>query len=136
MYNVDRVVRTTPLPTYLFFSSINSHAEWRIDDARTLSNVFVNHDVHVFKIRNIFLNWGGRNMRIYFCLPTLKYRGSPDSTNFGSQDNRVIREIMLIGDWISTKTSEIDTFDFQSPLFYINKIFSHENPCYSVQKSC
>ena len=33
-----------------------------------MSNVFVNHDVHVFKIRNIFLNWYGRNIRIY--LPT------------------------------------------------------------------
>ena len=27
-----------------------------------------------------------------------KYRGSPDSTNFGSQDNRVIGGIVLIGD--------------------------------------
>ena len=27
-----------------------------------------------------------------------RYRGSPDSTNFGSQDNRVIRKIVLIGD--------------------------------------
>ena len=27
-----------------------------------------------------------------------EYRGSPDSTNFGSQDNHVIRGIVLIGD--------------------------------------
>ena len=57
-----------------------------------------------------------------FCLGRLfsKYRGSPDSTNFGSQDNRVIRGIVLIGDWFSTKTREIDKFDLQSPLFYTN----------------
>ena len=48
------------------------------------------------------------------------YRGSPDSTNFGSQENRVIRGIVLIGDWFSTKTREIDKFDLQSPLFYTN----------------
>ena len=36
--------------------------------------------------------------------------------NFGSQDNRVIRGIVLIGDWFSTKTREIDKFDFQSPI--------------------
>ena len=34
------------------------------------------------------------------------------STNFGSQGFRVIRGIMLIGDWFSTKTCESDTFDY------------------------
>ena len=52
----------------------------------------------------------------------LLLRGSPDSTNFGSQDNRVIRGIVLIGDWFSTKNREIDKFDFQSPLFYTKKL--------------
>ena len=33
-----------------------------------------------------------------FYLELSNYRGSPDSTNFGSQDNRVIRGIVLIGD--------------------------------------
>ena len=51
------------------------------------------------------------------------YRGSPDSTIFGFQDNRVIRGIVLIGDWFSTETREIDAFDFQSPFLHINKKF-------------
>ena len=38
------------------------------------------------------------------------------STNFGSQGFRVIRGIMLIGDWFRTKTREIDRFEFQIPL--------------------
>ena len=41
--------------------------------------------------------------------------------NFGSQDNLVIRGIVLIGDWFSTKTRKIDKLDFQSPLFYIKQ---------------
>ena len=53
----------------------------------------------------------------------LYYRGSPDSTNFGFQDSRVIRGIMLIGDWFSTKTREIDKLDFQSPPFYLHTDF-------------
>ena len=37
---------------------------------------------------------------------------------------RSIKGIVLIGDWFSTKTCEIDRFDFQSLLFYINiKLF-------------
>ena len=52
-------------------------------------------------------------------LNTLYYRGSPDSTNFGFQDNRAIGEIVLIGDWFSTKTCEIDKLEFQSALFHI-----------------
>ena len=51
------------------------------------------------------------------CFKIYNYRGSPDSTNFGSKDNRVIKRIVLIGDWFFTKTHEIDKFDFQSPLF-------------------
>ena len=50
------------------------------------------------------------------------YRGSPDSTNFGSQDNRVTRGIVLIGDRFSTKKREIDKFDFQNPLFYTKNL--------------
>ena len=61
-------------------------------------------------------------------------RGSPDSTNFGSQDNHVIRGILLIGDWFSTKTHENDKFDFQSPLFYMNNKFSYEKSCHFVEK--
>ena len=38
------------------------------------------------------------NPEFFICLFFFKYRGSPDSTNFGSQDNRVIRGIVLIGD--------------------------------------
>ena len=50
-------------------------------------------------------------------------RGSSNSTNFGYQENRVIRGIVLIGDWLNTKTHEISQFPF-----FIKK------PCYSLQK--
>ena len=40
----------------------------------------------------------------------VNYRGSPYSTNFGFQDDRAIGGIVLIGDWFSTKTREIDKF--------------------------
>ena len=45
--------------------------------------------------------------------------------NFGSQDNRVIRGIVLIGDWFSTKTREIDKLDFQSPYQFFFLIKNH-----------
>ena len=55
-------------------------------------------------------------------------RGSRNSTNFGSQENRVLRGIMLIGDWFSTKSREIEIgqLNFQSPI---------KKPCYSFQKA-
>jgi hypothetical protein len=40
----------------------------------------------------------------------------------GSQHNRVIRGIVLIGDWFSTKNCETDKFNFQSPLFYTKNL--------------
>ena len=45
------------------------------------------------------------------------YRGSPDSTNFGFHESRVIRETVLIEDLFSTTAHKIGKFDFQSPPF-------------------
>ena len=45
-----------------------------------------------------------------YCWLFWKYRGSPDSTNFGFRENCVIGGIVLIGDWFSTKTHEIGKF--------------------------
>ena len=47
----------------------------------------------------------------------LRYRGTPDSTSFGSRDNDVIRGIVLNEDWFSTKTCEIDKSIFKVPFF-------------------
>ena len=45
-----------------------------------------------------WLKGGWEGLSANFIGYKMYYRGSPDSTNFGSQDNRVIRGIVLIGE--------------------------------------
>ena len=47
-----------------------------------------------------------------------RYRGSPDSTNFGLQENRVNKGIVLIGDWFSTKIVKLANSIFKVLLFF------------------
>ena len=54
------------------------------------------------------------------------YRGSPNSTNFGSQGIHVIKGIVLIGDWFFTKACKFGQFDFQSLFCWIISDFSCE----------
>ena len=46
----------------------------------------------------------------------------------------IIRGIMLIEDWCSTKTHEIGQFNFQSPPFYISNFFFSWKTLLSIQK--
>ena len=68
----------------------------------------------------LYVNFGKSHWKVHTIRQKGNYKGSPDSMNFGPQENRVIRGIVLIWNWLSTKIRDIGQFAKIAFFMFVN----------------